>query len=113
MVKVMQPDNVPDSNSETVLTFLLKTHLPDLHPGVVNIQGRVGSSTHEIGGYIGIFLYHGRPGEGALTIAKAIYQEETHLRQSSKVRDPRFDFLSPCTISFSQIKGSETIRSWK
>lgn len=100
----------PDVMSPTMLTFVLKTHLPDRHPGVVQIQGRLGSAYHDIGGYQGILLYEGSPGEAgaAYHLASAIYDEETRLRQSSSLRDARFDFLTPCSISFFQKNESET-----
>jgi tetratricopeptide (TPR) repeat protein len=103
-----------EGTGQTAFSFLLKTHLPDYHPGVVKIQGRLGTSTHDVGGYGGVLLYHGTPGEGgaALTIAEAIYAEETRPRQASTLRDPRFDFASPCLITLAQITGSESVRSW-
>jgi len=48
-----RPSSVQESTGQTVFTFLLKTNLPDYHPGVVKIQGRFGSSTHDVGGYGG------------------------------------------------------------
>jgi len=62
----------------------------------------------------GVLLYNGATGESgaALTIAEAIYAEETRPRQASTLRDARFDFSSPCIISLFQIKGFESVRSW-
>lgn len=103
-----------ERSGQTAFSFLLKTHLPDYHPGVVKIQGRLGTSTHDVGGYGGVLLFSGAPGESgaALTIAEAIYAEETRPRQASTLRDPRFDFASPCLITLAQITGSESVRSW-
>jgi tetratricopeptide (TPR) repeat protein len=97
---------------QIVLSFLIKTNLADRHPGVVEIQGRVGTSrsSHRIGNYRGVLLYEGLPGEkaAALTIARAIYQEETAPIQSAPYHGKaRFDFSRPCVIHFFQQSESD------
>jgi hypothetical protein len=94
----------------TTLTFIIQTYLPSRHPGVVQIQGRLGNSYHDVGGYDGIYLWEQCSEEkgAAYHIAEAIYDEETRLRQSTHHSGARFDFSSACTLHFFQKRESDS-----
>jgi hypothetical protein len=94
----------------TVMSFNITTHLAGHHPGVMRVQGRLGGSYHDVGGYEGVRLYEGKPGEegAAYHIAEAIYAEETRQRYSHNRIEARFDFSTPCKLYFFQKREGES-----